>query len=800
MVNYALSGDLTGVDRLFLTLDSDPAIEITNLSGTYTFNNVGQGNHTITAELAMGQTTLTNPEASDVVNFSIDPPTVVITSPQEGSTVSGSSVVVNYNIGGDLVGVDRLFLTLDSDPAIEITNLSGTYIINNLAQGNHTITAELAVGQAILTNPEATDVVNFNSTTVSLPNPLAHWPLDGTGQDIENGHDGTPTNGAAFSTDSRIGSQSMSLDGVNDYLDLVGFSGTGFMHDAFSTRTVTVWLKPGTTSGTMDLFEEGGSGKGFALRIKDGNLEAAIRNGGAGTQTTISTPYPGDGQWHHAGVVFNGGTFDLYLDGVLSATQATGYSAIGNHDDPGAIGVSSSADAFGSGNGSYYQGLIDDVRLYDVALDGAQILTLATEGGTTGPPMVTITSPQEGSTVSGSSVAVNYNMGGDLVGVDRIFLTLDSDPAIEITNLSGTYIINNVGQGNHTISAELAMGQTILTNPEATDVVNFNSTNVSLPSPLAHWPLDGTGQDIENGHDGTPINGASFSSDSQVGSQSMSLDGIDDYLDLVGISSTGFMHDAFSTRTVTVWLKPGTTNGTMDLFDEGGSGKGFTLRLKDGNLEAAIRNGGGGTQTTISTPYPGDGQWHHAGVVFNGGTFDLYLDGVLSATQATGYSAIGNHDDPGAIGVSNGTDAFGSGNGSYYQGLIDDARLYDVALDSDQILELFTTSPGGLPAQAFTSTGELEGPSSNVEDNKIIIYPNPVEDQLNIALELLQKDRFSFRIADLLGRTLDLGNHELDKGKSKISFDITKLNLALGAYYFEIKSKNLTRRFKLYVE
>ena len=150
-------------------------------------------------------------------------------------------------------------------------------------------------------------------------------------------------------------------------------------------------MKPGTTSGTREVFDEGGSGKGFTLRIKDGNLEAAVRNGGTGTQTTISTPYPGDGQWHHAGVVFNGGTFELYLDGVLAAAQTAGYGTVGNHNDPGGIGVSSNTDAFGSGNGSYYQGLIDDVRLYEVALDGAQMLTLATEGGTTGPPTVTIT-------------------------------------------------------------------------------------------------------------------------------------------------------------------------------------------------------------------------------------------------------------------------------------------------------------------------------------------------------------------------------------------------------------------------
>ena len=730
------------------------------------------------------------------------PPTITITSPQEGSTVSGNNIVLNYTLSGDLTVVNRLFLTLDSDPAIEITNLSGGYTFNNVGQGSHSIKAELANGQTILTNPEATDIVNFSTTSSSLPNPLAHWPMDGSGQDIQNGNDGIPTNGATFSTDSQIGIQSLSLDGTNDYLALVGSGSAGFMHDAFSTHTVTMWIKPTSTSGIRDVFDEGGSGKGFALRLNNGNLEAAVRNGGSGTQIVVSTPYPSDGQWHHIGAVFNSGTFQLYLDGLLADTQTTGYSSVGNHDDPGGIGISNNVDAFGSGNGNYYQGLIDDARLYDVALDGNQMLTLATEGGTSGPPpTVTITSPQEGSTVSGNNIVVNYTLSGDLTVVDHIFLTLDSNPAAEIHDLSGTYTFNNVSQGNHSIKAELANGHTILTNPEATDIVNFSTTSSSLPNPLAHWPMDGTGQDIQNGNDGIPTNGAGFSTDSQVGSQSMSLDGVDDYLFLVGFGS-GFMHDAFNGRAITMWLKPSSTSGSRNLYDEGGTGKGFALRLNNGNLEAAIRNSGSGTQIVVSTPYPSDGQWHHAGAVFNSGTFDLFLDGILSATQTTGYGTIGNHDDPGGIGVSNNVDAFGSGNGNYYQGLIDDARLYDVALDANQILELYYNTAGGLPAQAFPSNNFEQIPNDGIQTiaNRIVVYPNPAKDQFNVTLELVNKEMLRFKLIDLLGKSYNLGSHEVEQGKSKLNFDRSELNLAPGIYYLEVQSQNITSRSKIYLQ
>jgi len=279
------------------------------------------------------------------------------------------------------------------------------------------------------------------------------------------------------------------------------------------------------------------------------------------------------------------------------------------------------------------------------------------------------------------------------------------------------------------------------------------------------------------------------------------LDGVDDYLDLVGFGF-GFMHDAFGTRTVTAWLKPSTTGGVRNVYDEGGSGKGFVFRLNNGNLETAVRNGGAGTQITISTTFPSDGQWHHTGLVFNAGNIELYLDGILTATQNTGYSTIGNHDDPGAIGVSNSTDAFGTGHGNYYMGLIDDVRLFDTALDANQLLELYNSTSGGPPAQAFPSeiNGKLQNPLLEALTDKIIVYPNPVTDRFSVVIETTQEGIYSFKLADLLGRTFDLSDHLVQKGKSKLSFDISRLNFSTGLYYLKVNSKEITKRFKILIE
>ena len=731
------------------------------------------------------------PPYDQTITFNSLPDKLTTDDPFAVSATASSGLPVNFSIVSGPA-------TINGD-TITLTGVEGTVTVRASQPGNSEYNPAPDVDQSFnVTNP------------VTLPDPIAHWPFDGTPQDIQNGNDGTLINGAGFSTDSRIGTQSLDLDGQDDYLHLVDF-GSGFMHDQFSTQTVTMWVKPSNTNGARNLYDEGGTGRGIAMKINDGNLEAASRDGGSGTQVTLSTPYPADGLWHHVGLVFNNGTMELYIDGIQANSTTAAYSSIRNHDDPGGLGSSNNVDAFGAGTGSYFEGLIDDARLYDVALDSDQMLALASEGGNTGPPTITITSPPDGSTLADNNVVLNYILSGDLTGVDRLFITLDNDPAIETIDLSGSYTLNFVSEGNHVVILELASGQTVLTNPEASDTVSFmidpptvvvnspqeddiiSGTNVvvnytitgglqsgdhlhltldqqphvtihdltgtyifnnvtagqhellaevvdgahqplsnpeavdsvsfetttaaSLPDPIAHWPFEGTPQDIQNGHDGVLTNGAGFSTDSRLGSQSMSLDGQDDFLHLVGFGS-GFMHNAISTQTVTMWLKPSSTSGARNLYDEGGSGRGIALRLNDGSLEAATRDGGAGTQVTLSAPYPADGQWHHAGLVFNAGTLELYIDGILVNSTTTPYTTIRTHDDPGGIGSSNNVDAFGVGAGSYFEGLIDDARLYDVALDGDQMLAL-ASEGGNSGPPTVTITSPQEG--ATITGNEVVV-------------------------------------------------------------------------------
>ena len=188
------------------------------------------------ATVAGNTVTLTGPAGTVIVRAS---------QPGDASYNPAPDVDQSFNVTTDqVITFDPIPDKLSTDPPFTITatassGLTVTFSIisgpatlggaNNdeiTLTGTGTVTVRASQAGDATWNPAPDVDQSFNVTEPSnLPDPLAHWPLDGTGQDIENGHDGHPYQWGSFSTDSQIGSQSMSLDGVDDYLDLVGFSG-----------------------------------------------------------------------------------------------------------------------------------------------------------------------------------------------------------------------------------------------------------------------------------------------------------------------------------------------------------------------------------------------------------------------------------------------------------------------------------------------------------------------------------------------------------------------------------------------
>jgi hypothetical protein len=157
-------------------------------------------------------------------------------------------------------------------------------------------------------------------------------------------------------------------------------------------RTVAAWIKgelPQPNFGVIVSWGRSASASRYTLRAETaaganaGKLRLEVQG-----HAMVGEAIVLDGQWHHVAVVSPAGasahTSTLYVDGVAQARTLFGTATTLNTTvDPEVPGELIHIGNGGWSLGAYgFKGLIDDVRIYDEALDAAQILALAAGAGT----------------------------------------------------------------------------------------------------------------------------------------------------------------------------------------------------------------------------------------------------------------------------------------------------------------------------------------------------------------------------------------------------------------------------------
>jgi hypothetical protein len=212
-------------------------------------------------------------------------------------------------------------------------------------------------------------------TLAGEPGLVAYWTFDEgqgkTAHDLSgNGLDGT-LNGSPKWVNGQLGG-ALDFNGSSDFVEIPQnprLSITGAI-------TIAAWTNMrANSSGEMAIVSKGGWAANdlpYELTEERGGVIFWQFYNDAG-RDSCSPNSPSAGEWHHIAATYDGKVFKCYIDGVLGEEWA--YA--------GAMPQNTASVTIGcrSRGGTFFNGMIDDVRLYDRALTAGQI-KVALAGGT----------------------------------------------------------------------------------------------------------------------------------------------------------------------------------------------------------------------------------------------------------------------------------------------------------------------------------------------------------------------------------------------------------------------------------
>ena len=193
---------------------------------------------------------------------------------------------------------------------------------------------------------------------------------DGTIAEDSSGYGNHGTIYGATSVDGKCG-KALSFDGTNDYVDCRA----GESLTLTENFTIEGWFKTSSVPDYPAIYARyyGGSatGKYSAIAfLKDGKLQAIIADGASFESVSSAAEYD-DGKWHHAAFTLSSTQLILYIDGAAETPTTRTINPGSNPAETRHVGKYAA---------NYFNGIIDEVRIYNRALSAAEIEDIFQKG------------------------------------------------------------------------------------------------------------------------------------------------------------------------------------------------------------------------------------------------------------------------------------------------------------------------------------------------------------------------------------------------------------------------------------
>ena len=336
----------------------------------------------------------------------------------------------------------------------------------------------------------------------------------------------------------------LSFNGANQYASSATFGFT-------NSGSLTAWIYPNDlSSSTSDgQVAVGSSGDFDGIILRNNCIEGQIYNSGYHYTTYSATA----GSWYHVVLTWDGAnTQKLYVNGTLqSTTTAT------NAGNPSSL----TQIFFGSySGGGYYNGLLDDVRVYNRVLSTNEISILAGQRGAAYLPLASFVGQADDTSIFTITTSASTSFVGQSIDTSTFTITTsastsfvaqadDTSTATSSGSASASFVGQLIGTSTATSSGSASasfVGQLIGTST-ATAVGDATGSSFVGQS-------DNTSTAIASGSAVTSFSSQSDSTSTVTASGSASASFVGQSIDIstftiTGITNTSFVADAIDSST-----------------------------------------------------------------------------------------------------------------------------------------------------------------------------------------------------------------------------------------------------------
>lgn len=541
------------------------------------------------------------------------------------------------------------------------------------------------------------DLTCYNQSTDDIDDDVVKniisWKKDGSGITVLN----LPFEGGSNTTWTRDYSPYLNNGSVSNAVwnSNTGYDGKGaYTFDGTSTYitvpdqdeislnkafTITAWVNDSgdgdyqviTAKNTEYLFRKDNSAEGSYI--------SCFAYLSAAWEPRVSTTAPiSTNEWHHLTCTWDNstGNLSIYVDGQLNATT-TGRT--------GSVGATTSALEIGRWNsGNYWNGTLDEIQIFNESLSATQV-QLIYENRTDKISYLETALDEEW------MCSVTPNDGADDgETLESLALTIKNSPPTQTAP-----VLNSTSGNNNTLENLTCYNQSFadVNSDNVTAIFNWYKDDSALM--MINMPFEGTDgnesswtKDYSSNNNHGSVTSATWNSTGGYNGQgAYEFDGSNDKI------TTGTTNRPTNTFSFGGWIKALSTHevdAESNTTTTGTSGQKYAFGAAHGgsNAGAGLSVGTNG----ISVYEHGDSympplavysssigsDWNHIMIVYENRQPKIYLNGALVRTGV--FSARSTVYAPYEI---------GAGSYGYFNGSMDEVKVYDSALSAAQVLALY---------------------------------------------------------------------------------------------------------------